>query len=75
MAGLLSGRTSIPTGVAIFPRELYKPPRAWADALYNIVHWSEQPKVRAPAVWTTNSCPQLVVIFIQSLPVDIFLHV
>jgi hypothetical protein len=46
MKGLFTGYASIPTGVAIFPRELYKPPRSWANAIYNIVHWTEQPKVR-----------------------------
>jgi hypothetical protein len=45
MKGLFTGYVAIPTGVAIFPRELYKPPRSWANALYNIVHWTEQPKV------------------------------
>lgn len=44
MKGLFTGYVAIPTGVAIFPRELYKPPRSWANALYNIVHWTEQPK-------------------------------
>jgi hypothetical protein len=47
MAELLSGYSSTPVGVAIFPRELHQPPRSWAASLYNIVHWSEQPKVRA----------------------------
>jgi hypothetical protein len=45
MSGLFSGYVSIPTGVAVFPRELYKPPRSWANAVYNITHWTEQPKV------------------------------
>lgn len=46
MSSLFSGYVPVPTGVAVFPRELYKPPRSWADAVYNIVHWTEQPKVR-----------------------------
>ena len=32
-------RVEVPTGAAIFPKELYRPPRAWADAAYNITHW------------------------------------
>jgi hypothetical protein len=46
MSSLFSGYVPVPTGVAVFPRELYKPPRSWANAVYNIVHWTEQPKVR-----------------------------
>ncbi len=35
-----NGKIMTPTGCAIFPGELYQPPRAWAEALYNIQHWS-----------------------------------
>ena len=34
----------MPTGAAIFPKELYRAPRSWADAAYNIVHWTEMPR-------------------------------
>jgi microsomal epoxide hydrolase len=29
----------VPTGGALFPRELVKAPRRWAERVYNIVHW------------------------------------
>jgi len=38
------GRIATPTGCAMFPGELYQPPRVWADALYNIEHWTIQPR-------------------------------
>ena len=38
------GRILTPTGHAVFPGELYLPPRAWAEMLYNIQHWAIQPK-------------------------------
>ena len=38
------GRILTPTGHAVFPGELYLPPRAWAGRLYNIQHWEIQPK-------------------------------
>lgn len=37
------GRIATPTGCAMFPGELYQPPRAWAEALYNIQHWTRMP--------------------------------
>jgi hypothetical protein len=30
--------------VALFPKELFRPPRSWADASYNIVQWTELPR-------------------------------
>jgi len=35
-----NGRIETPTGCAIFPGELYLPPRVWAEELYNVQHWS-----------------------------------
>ena len=29
----------VPTGSALFPKELMQAPRKWADVAYNIVHW------------------------------------
>jgi pimeloyl-ACP methyl ester carboxylesterase len=37
-------RVSVPTGVASFPGEIYRPPRAWAESMYNITHWSDMPE-------------------------------
>ena len=38
------GRVDVPTGHAVYPRELLQTPRVWAERRYNIVHWSEQPR-------------------------------
>lgn len=38
------GRIETPTGCAMFPGELYQPPRAWAEELYTIQHWTHQQK-------------------------------
>ena len=35
---------NVPTGCALFPREIMKPPRAWVDRLYNVAHWTRFPK-------------------------------
>ena len=35
----------VPTGVAVFPKEIVTPVRRWMEASYtNITHWSEMPK-------------------------------
>jgi pimeloyl-ACP methyl ester carboxylesterase len=37
-----SGRVEVPTGVAVFPKEMLngRPPRSWAARDYHLVHWS-----------------------------------
>jgi hypothetical protein len=47
--GAAADYIDVPTGAAIFPKELYRPPRAWAEAAFNIVHWTEMPAGRALA--------------------------
>ena len=38
-------KVTIPTGVAVFPREIVPPVRRWMEESYpNIQHWSEMPK-------------------------------
>lgn len=37
-------RIEVPTGVARFPFEMNRPPRAWVQRVYNVVHWSELPR-------------------------------
>jgi pimeloyl-ACP methyl ester carboxylesterase len=29
--------------VAVFPREVYNAPRAWAERVYHVTHWSTFP--------------------------------
>jgi pimeloyl-ACP methyl ester carboxylesterase len=38
------GRVELPTGVAAFPKEILRTPRAWCDAAYNITHWTTMPR-------------------------------
>lgn len=35
---------SVPTAGAVFPKEIYFTPRAWAESRYNIVRWTEMPR-------------------------------
>jgi pimeloyl-ACP methyl ester carboxylesterase len=37
------GRVTVPTACALFPAELYQPPRRWAEERYNVVRWSRLP--------------------------------
>jgi epoxide hydrolase len=34
----------VPTGHARYPKELFRPPRAWVERRYNLTHWAEMPR-------------------------------
>lgn len=37
-------RVEVPTGVARYPREVLRYPRAWVERRYNVTHWAEMPR-------------------------------
>ena len=37
------GRIEVPTGCAIFPRDVRRVPRPWAERHYDIRRWTEMP--------------------------------
>ena len=40
----LAEKVEVPTGVARFPHELMRFPRAWVENHYNVTHWTEMPR-------------------------------
>jgi microsomal epoxide hydrolase len=42
--GPADSRVEVPTGGAIFPREIFRPSRRWAERRYNVTHWTELPR-------------------------------
>lgn len=38
------GFVEVPTGVARYPKEVFRPPRAWVEHAYNVVAWTELPR-------------------------------
>jgi len=44
-AGLSKGRIELPMAASVFPREIFRPPKAWAEALWpNLFYWNELDK-------------------------------
>ncbi|MBV8951444.1 MAG: alpha/beta fold hydrolase [Actinobacteria bacterium] len=41
--GPQGSRVEVPTAAAIFPKEIVRPPRRWAEHAYNITRWTEMP--------------------------------
>ncbi len=43
--GFNGGRVEIPVGVSVFPREIYRAPKAWVEQSYpNLIYWNEPPR-------------------------------
>ena len=36
-------RVEVPTGCALFPGEMFKPPRVWAERMFNVQRWTRFP--------------------------------
>ena len=39
--GLVAEKIEVPTGCAIFPKEIIRPPRRWAEAHFDVQRWTE----------------------------------
>lgn len=62
-----TGPVTTPTGVAIYPGEILRSPRGWAEKRYPLVHWAEmplgghfaameQPQLFAEDLWQFRRC-------------------
>lgn len=51
-------KITVPTGVAVFPKELARPPREWAERSYNIQRWTQMP---AGGHFAAMEKPQLLI--------------
>jgi pimeloyl-ACP methyl ester carboxylesterase len=38
------GKVQVPTGCAVFPKEISIPPRRWVEQQYNLTRWTEMPR-------------------------------
>lgn len=55
---VIDGRVEVPTGIAIFPAEMIRPPRAWCEQVYNVQQWTVMP---AGGHFAAMEEPQLLV--------------
>jgi pimeloyl-ACP methyl ester carboxylesterase len=38
------GSSGVPTAFAIFPKDISRPPREWAERFFNVERWTEMPR-------------------------------
>lgn len=39
----IEGRVEVPTGIAVFPAEMVRPPRVWCEQVYDVQQWTVMP--------------------------------
>lgn len=39
----MEGRVEVPTGIAVFPAEMIRPPRVWCEQVYDVQQWTVMP--------------------------------
>jgi epoxide hydrolase len=42
--GALRTRVEVPTGLAVFPKEMFRYPRAWLDKAFNLIRYTRMPR-------------------------------
>ena len=42
--GPVNQRVETPAGIAVFPKEMFRPPRRWVERLYRVERWTEMPR-------------------------------
>jgi hypothetical protein len=42
--GFIGNKVAAPTGVARFPKEIFRFPRKWVENHYNVTHWTNMPR-------------------------------
>ena len=42
--GVADAKVEVPTGCAVFPKEIIRPPRRWAEAHYDVRQWTPMPR-------------------------------
>jgi pimeloyl-ACP methyl ester carboxylesterase len=38
------GSSEVPTAFALFPADISRPPREWAERFFNVCRWTEMPR-------------------------------
>ncbi len=43
-SGVADAKVEVPTGCALFPKEIIRPPRRWVEAQFNLQQWTPMPR-------------------------------
>ena len=65
--GFTKSRVDVPTGCALFKNEIVLPPKAWAEEIYNLIHWKHYDGGHFAALEKPETLEKDIRLFVQKL--------
>ena len=65
--GFTKSRVYVPTGCALFKNEIVLPPKAWAEEIYNLIHWKHYDGGHFAALEKPETLEKDIRLFVQKL--------
>ena len=65
--GFTKSRVDVPTGCALFKNEIVLPPKAWAEEIYNLIHWKHYDGGHFAALEKPEALEKDIRLFVQKL--------
>ena len=67
--GFSKSKVEVPTGCALFKNEIMLPPKAWAEEIYNLVHWEHYDGGHFAALEKPETLEKDIRLFVQKLKI------
>ena len=65
--GFTKSRVEVPTGCALFKNEIVLPPKAWAEEIYNLIHWKHYDGGHFAALEKPETLEKDIRLFVEKL--------
>ena len=67
--GFSKSKVEVPTGCALFKNEIMLPPKAWAEEIYNLIHWKHYDGGHFAALEKPDTLEKDIRLFVQKLKI------
>lgn len=67
--GFSKSKVEVPTGCALFKNEIMLPPKAWAEEIYNLIHWEHYDGGHFAALEKPETLERDIRLFVQKLKI------
>ncbi len=67
--GFSKSKVEVPTGCALFKNEIMLPPKAWAEEIYNLIHWEHYDGGHFAALEKPETLEKDIRLFVQKLKI------
>ena len=67
--GFSKSKVEVPTGCALFKNEIMLPPKAWAEEIYNLIHWEHYDGGHFAALEKPETLEKDIRLFVKKLKI------